>query len=153
MARTLNDDDERERRIILIAEYIIETGSSTRQTAEYFTTNEFAISNATVYDYCQRYEKMFPQRKEQLLERMKENKEKTIEDNDTYDRVLKNTFCFLNGNYTVGQLAEYTGDTYWTVYRDLTERIAKINPELAYKVQEKLLINSNNNLDPSNHKR
>lgn len=153
MAKTLNDDIERERRIILIAEYIIETGASTRQTSEYFTANEFEISNATVYDYCQRYEKMFPQKKELLLKKIRENKEKTIEDKDTYDRVIRNAFYFLNSNYTVGQLAEYTEDTYWTVYRDLTERISKIDPEMASRIQEKLLINSNNNLDHSTHKR
>ena len=44
MARTLNDEEERNRRIELVGSYIIETGSSIRDTVEIFNENFFNLS-------------------------------------------------------------------------------------------------------------
>ena len=60
MARTLNDEEERNRRIELVGSYIIKTGSSIRDTVEYFNENFFKISIPTVVDYRNLYLKRHP---------------------------------------------------------------------------------------------
>ena len=78
MARTVDNEDERLRRIIMVGKYVAETGSSTRKTAKYFTENYFPISNYTVSDYCNRYKKLEPALKDKIESSMKENKPITI---------------------------------------------------------------------------
>ena len=53
MAATFNNE-ERERRIKLVIDYILKTGASYRETAKFFTENYFKISHVTVKDYCDR---------------------------------------------------------------------------------------------------
>ena len=72
MARTVDNEDERLRRIIMVGKYVAETGSSTRKTAKYFTENYFPISNYTVSDYCNRYKKLEPSLKDKIVSSMKE---------------------------------------------------------------------------------
>lgn len=145
MARTLKDDEERKRRILLIGEYVKNTGSSTRETAKHFTRTFFPISNATVSAYCYRYMEMRPEEVDALRERITENTVKSVQDKDVAERVEKNADLFLEG-LTVNEIAERTKVSFWTVYKDLTIRLKVLNPAKHIDVQEKLLENSIRNL-------
>lgn len=133
-------DEERERRIYLVGTFFIEEESSIRKTAAFFTENFFPISSATVHDYLNRFINKYPNTKEQVLSIIESNKEDSIESREVRERVLKNLKLALSG-YTVEEISASTNTSYWTVYRDLKERLPKINEE--YYKQVVLLLNEN----------
>lgn len=133
-------DDERERRIYLVGTFFLEEKSSIRKTAAFFTENFFSISSATVHDYLNRFINKYPNTKEQILSIIESNKEDSIEKHEVRERVLKNLKLALNG-YTVEEISVRTNTSYWTVYRDLRERLPKIDEE--YYKQVVLLLNEN----------
>lgn len=133
-------DEERERRIYLVGTFFIEEESSIRKTAAFFTENFFPISSATVHDYLNRFINKYPNTKEQVLSIIESNKEDSIESREVRERVLKNLKLALSG-YTVEEISASTNTSYWTVYRDLKERLPKINEK--YYKQVVLLLNEN----------
>ena len=133
-------DDERERRIYLVGTFFLEEKSSIRKTAAFFTENFFSISSATVHDYLNRFINKYPNTKEQILSIIESNKEDSIEKHEVRERVLKNLKLALNG-YTVEEISVRTNTSYWTVYRDLKERLPKISEE--YYNQVLVLLNEN----------
>lgn len=133
-------DSEREKRIYLVGTFFLEERSSIRKTAAFFTENFFPISSATVHDYINRFINKYPNTKEQVLEIIKSNKEESIENNEVKERVLKNLKLFISG-YTIEEISNSTNVSYWTVYRDLKERLPRINEE--YYKQVLLLLNEN----------
>lgn len=133
-------DDERERRIYLVGTFFLEEKSSIRKTAAFFTENFFSISSATVHDYLNRFINKYPNTKEQILSIIESNKEDSIEKHEVRERVLKNLKLALSG-YTVEEISARTNTSYWTVYRDLRERLPKIDEE--YYKQVVLLLNEN----------
>ncbi len=145
MAGTLKNEEERNKRILMVGEYVKTTGSSTRKTAEYFTKTYFNISNATVSDYCVRYMKLRPEEVEELRDRIDSNIPKKIDDPEVEQRVLGNTILFLNG-LTVSEIAEKTNQDFWTVYRDLTKRLRLLDSELYENVSSALTEDSRKNL-------
>ena len=78
--------------------------------------------------------------KEQILSIIESNKEDSIEKHEVRERVLKNLKLALSG-YTVEEISVRTNTSYWTVYRDLRERLPKIDEE--YYKQVVLLLNEN----------
>lgn len=132
-------DEERERRIVLVAEYMLETGNSTRKTAEFFSKHLFKISNATVSDYLSRYEKNHPE------EVAKYKKRFQISESEIKERILKNVKYLLSG-LTVIQISELTNESYWTIYRDLTVRLPKIDSALYDEVQSIMKEHSKENI-------
>ena len=145
MASTLKNDEERNERIILVGEYVKNTGASTRKAAEYFTRTYFPISNATVSDYCARYLKMRPEEVDSLRGKINENTVKDLNSPEIAGRVLRNAELFLNG-LTVNQIADITNSSFWTVYRDITKRLQILNPAMYEEVQGRLIDNSKGNL-------
>jgi len=133
-------DDERNRRIYLVGTFFLEEKSSIRKTAAFFTENFFSISSATVHDYLNRFINKYPNTKEQILSIIESNKEDSIEKHEVRERVLKNLKLALSG-YTVEEISARTNTSYWTVYRDLRERLPKIDEE--YYKQVVLLLNEN----------
>lgn len=133
-------DDERERRVYLVGTFFLEEKSSIRKTAAFFTENFFSISSATVHDYLNRFINKYPNTKEQILSIIESNKEDSIEKHEVRERILKNLKLALNG-YTVEEISVRTNTSYWTVYRDLRERLPKIDEE--YYKQVVLLLNEN----------
>lgn len=133
-------DSEREKRIYLVGTFFLEEKSSIRKTAAFFTENFFSISSTTVHDYLNRFINMYPNTKEQVLEIIKFNKEESIEISEVRERVLRNLKLFLGG-YTVEEISANTNTSYWTVYRDLKERLPKISEE--YYNQVLILLNEN----------
>lgn len=136
MAANINDV-EREKRIELVGDYFYNQNTSVRKTTEFFKMNFFPISIPTIYDYLNRYMKKYPQKKEVIEEKLKSNKATSIENKDIRDRVINNARYLLLG-YTIEEVSEYTKTSYWTVYRDLTERLPKIDPKLNEEVIELL---------------
>ena len=63
---------------------------------------------------------------------------------------------FLTSTFTISEIAENLGLSFWTVYRDITSRIKKINidlPEgLLEKIDEKLESDKISNLKNQNGK-
>ena len=127
MARKVETDEERERRIILVGEYVINTGASTRKAAEYFSDNFFAISNYTISDYCKRYCKMNPKSLEIMHKRIDDNTPNDISCEDVRKRVLISAELFKEG-INMEEIANTIGCSFWTTYRDLTKRFKILDP-------------------------
>ena len=138
VARTIDDEEERNKRIIMIGEHIKRTGDSTRKTAEYFTKTYFPISNATVSDYTHRYMKINKEEIELLKEKIDNNTVKDINNEEVLKRVLSNTKLFLSG-LTIKEVSEKTNIPFWTIYRDLTRRLKLVDLELYEEVKNKLI--------------
>lgn len=145
MAQNIEDEEERNRRVLMVGEYIKVTGASTRKTAQYFTKTYFPISNATVSDYCARFMKLRPAEVDELREKINSNAPKTINDPEIKKRVLENTKLFLSG-LTVNEIVESTNQDFWTVYRDLTKRLKLISLELYEEVAASLVEDTRKNL-------
>lgn len=146
MARTVGNDEEREQRIQMVGEYVIQTGSSTRETTAFFSENFFSISNYTVHEYIKLFIKKYPQRKEELQKAIEGNKEQTIDNPEVYNRVMYNASLVINANMSIEEISQTTGVNYWIVYRDLTDRLKRINEELYYTVKSIFEENKNGNL-------
>lgn len=150
MAANISDEEERNRRIIMVGEFIIEHPSmSTRKIADYFSKNYFRISNATVHDYLNRYKKMISENREQIEKIMNDNKAKSIADSDVVERVKLVTKKYLEENKTIEQISIELGINFWTIYRDLKTRLPLLNNELYKLVEEKMMNQIQENL---NHK-
>jgi len=141
MARTVENEEERERRIILVGEYVKETGASTRKTAEYFSKTYFKISNCTVSDYCARYCKMRPDELELLRGKIESNMDLGVSDPKVRQRVELNVSLFEQG-LTIQEIAEKTNTSFWTVYRDVSYRYQIIDPVGFEEIKHKLSENS-----------
>lgn len=134
MARTLNDEEERNRRIELVGSYIIETGSSIRDTVEYFNENFFKISIPTVVDYRNLYLKRHPQFKVEMQKIINQNSPETIESEEVKNRVLK-IAKLINSGFTISEIQNKFNASYWTIYRDI-ERLKKLDEALYNEVKK-----------------
>jgi len=126
MAKNLKDIEERNKRVIEVAEYVKETGASTRKTAKYFTMNKFSISNATVDDYLNnRLPKLNPVLYLEVMEVIKTNTPKTIEEVEVKKRIYL-AASLLFKDYTIAEIAEELNSTPATIYNDLKVRLPRI---------------------------
>lgn len=146
MANTLKNDEEREERVLLVGEYVKETGASTRKTAEYFTKTYFPISNYTVSDYCKRYMKMKPSEVELLKDKIDLNTAKSINDEAIRERVIRNADLLLSG-LSINEIVSLTNVSFWTIYRDLTKRLQIVDNTKYNLVKELLIDHSKENLN------
>ena len=134
-------DEERSKKIIEIANYIIENNSSTRKAAEYF-----GISNATVFDWMNSYlKKMDVQKFLKVEEILKKNKPKTVDDLDIKKRVLE-AAKLITQNYTAEQIAQRFNVSINVINEDLQTRLPRISIELYNQVKEILKKHSMSNL-------
>ena len=148
MAANIKDEEERNRRVMMIGEFIIQhPDMSTRKTAEYFTKNFFHISNATVYDYLERYKQMVLKNGDEIRQIMYNHKAKGINDENVIKRVKIVTQKLLDEDKTVEQIATDLNIGFWTVYYDLTERLPLLSNELYKLVEEKMNGRVMSNLD------
>lgn len=139
MAANIKDEEERNRRVMMIGEFIIEhPDMSTRKTAEYFTKNCFPISNATVYDYLERYKQMVLKNSDEIRQIMYSHKAKSVEDDAVTERVMLVTREFIEKNKTVKIIAHELDLSPWTVYYDLKIRLPLLNEQLSNLVNEKM---------------
>ena len=145
MAKKVESDEERDRRVLLVGEYVMNTGSSTRKTASFFTKTYFSISNATVSDYCGRYLKMRPKDVDILRGKIDANMVLDAKNPLVRKRILDNTKLFLTG-LTVNEVAQKRNLSFWTFYRDLNTRLKMIDYNLYLEVQDLLTLDSKRNL-------
>ncbi len=127
------DDIERERRIDLIGDFFIQEKTSIRKTTKFFCDNFFPISSATVYDYLKRYMNKHSEKKDLVLEILSNNKEDSIEEESVRNRVINNLKYALSG-YTIEEISSLSNISYWTIYRDLSDRLSKIDMKLSKEV-------------------
>ena len=75
----------------------------------------------------------YPERKNLVLEILSNNKEDSVEDELIRNRVMNNLKYALSG-YTVEEISSLSKISYWTVYRDLSDRLSKIDMKLSKEV-------------------
>lgn len=134
MARTLKDEEERQRRIELVGSYIVETGCSIRETAEIFNKNFFQISIPTVVSYRDLYIKKHPEFSADMEAIIKKNTPETIASDEVKKRILKVAELIKSG-FTIEEISKALNVSFWATYRDI-ERLAKINKELYEEVRK-----------------
>lgn len=137
MAKTLKDPEERLRRIKLVGEYVLETGASTRKTAEYFTENHFPISNYTVSEYLKEYRKIMIEKRETIDAKINANTPESIDDENVRARVL-NVIKLIKAGFTIEEISNSLGVEYWVIYRDIHNRYPKID-SIDYEDIKKIL--------------
>ena len=138
MARTLgNNDKERLRRIKLVGNYVRATHDSTRATADYFTKNEFKISNYTVKVYLDKFQQLFPERGETVALSIAENSEDTIKDPKVKNRVAMAAILYGRG-HTIQEVAKKLDVSYWVIYRDLHSRLPHLDIDVYDYIKERL---------------
>ena len=121
-----------------------------------FTDNYFRISHVTVKDYCSRVINQNTEIGKELEKIIEENTEKGINDDEVIKRIVNVSNIYASTDFTISEIAENLGLSFWTVYRDITSRIKKINidlPEgLLEKIDEKLESDKISNLKNQNGK-
>ncbi len=141
MAKNLKDPEERMRRVILVGQIFGETGMSTRQLARHISETYFPISNCTVSDYLTRYVKMRPYEVENIRKKIYENTSDSIDKPEIRKRVEMNATLFEQG-FTIEEIAENTDTNMWSVYRDITVRLPKMDEERFKNIKTELENNS-----------
>ena len=125
MARTLKDDEERNKRINEVGFYFTQTGASTRDIADYFTKNKYPISNYTVSQYIKIYQKR-NYIYSQLINQLIYNNKHTKNDPEYVKRIIVEKCLHLKG-YNEKTIAELFNLSESTVSRDLNDDSININ--------------------------
>ncbi len=153
MAKTYSNlsDEEKKKRILLVADYVIENKASTRLTAKFISDNHFPISNVTVHTWLQKnLIKLDPVRYQKVSEILKFNTPASVEDASTKSRVFAAAKCILL-DYTVDETARELESTRDTIYDDLTSRLPKLDKKIADDVKKKLQEHKLTNLTQYNY--
>lgn len=148
MARTYANltEDEYNEKVLLIADYIINTKCSTRKAAKYATETGFKISNVSVHNMIRsKLPKLDAERFQKVMEVLGSNTPKSIEDANTKVRIFSAT-SYLLQDFTVAEVADMLGSTLDTIYDDLTVRLPKLDKTLAQEVKKKLQTHKLENL-------
>ena len=156
MAKKVETDEERLRRLLLIRDYALlkiannET-FSTRSIANYFNEHAgehdyFKVSNNTVSDYIERLKKIDHKSYIKIREILDENKPKTINDEEVITRIEKVIKLILE-DYTIEEIATILEESPNTINKDINTRLIRmdIDKETLKKVKEKLIEHSKNN--------
>ena len=138
-------DEERLERIREVGDYYCNNDVSVRSTVEYFKSKGYDISTATVSTYLKAYKRLFSVDEENVQKVIDSRKPVTYKDPFVKKRILEEVKLLRNG-YTVQGIADFTGVDYWTVSRDLTTRLKKLDKELYEDVSIILNNNSLSNL-------
>lgn len=133
MARTVLDENIRNERIVEVGEYVKKTKSSTRKTAEYFSSTQFQISNATVSDYIIRFAKLKSAQVAKIKEQVIDSLKKESKDKEIITRVLKAAELYTSG-YDIALIANILNSDIYTVYRDVHKRLEFVDKKLYKQV-------------------
>ena len=146
MAANLKDEEEKDRRIIFVGEFAKETGYSTRKLSSILSSSYFKISNATVSDYLHRYMNMKRTDADAIRKTIEENKDVGIENERVRQRVIKSCNLIMEG-YKIEEISELLGESYWTIYRDITSRLKQLDEDKYIEVKEELSKRSMENIE------
>ena len=153
MAKTYSNlsDEEKKKRILLVADYVIENKASTRLTSKFISDNHFPISNVTVHTWLQKnLIKLDPVRYQKVSEILKLNTPASVEDAATKSRVFAAATYILQ-DYTVEEAALELSSTRDIIYDDLTSRLPKLDKTIALDVRRKLQEHKLTNLTQYNY--
>lgn len=148
MAKTYSNltEEELKEKILMIADYIIETKCSTRKAAKYATENGFPISNVSVHNMIhKKLPKIDLERYQKIMKILSDNAPKSIEDANTKIRIYT-AVSYLLQDFTIEEIAKMTDSTFDIIYDDLTTRLPKLDAKLAKGVKSKLLEHKLENL-------
>lgn len=143
---------ELEEKMEQVVRYFLKTGSSSRQIAAYFTEHHFPISNKTVNKYIHTYMKDSLGLKEELKQKIEQNREKSIHDEIIQKQILIELGLLFKG-YKIEEIAQILDKSSASVQRDLTtrlEKLCKINPDYISfyeKAKEQLQINQTSTIN------
>ncbi len=124
-------------RVKEVADYVIKTGDSTRQTAKYFTDYRFKISNATVSIYLtKRLPEIDMGRYKLVKPIIEKNLPKTVETVEVRQRIYSAAKLLLYG-LTIPQIVDELNKdrnpleqvTFDIIYDDLTRRLELIEDD------------------------
>ncbi len=147
MFESLNKDEILRNKVLEVADYVILTGASTRETSQYFTENRYPISNATVHTYLtKRLKAIDPIKYQQVQDILAGNLPKTVQDKEVQVRIYQAVSLLIDG-YTVPDIARELHSTVDIIYDDLTTRIRKMNVDeemlekISFRLEENRLAN------------
>ena len=144
MTRERIDELERLKRIEMVGNYFLETGAPTREIAKYFSENYFEISNKTVHSYIKRFQELHSDSKDEIKKLIDNNTEKTIEDPEVRERVLKVARLVLEG-HTKEEISEILNISVKIVERDISPRLEMLsNHDEDLKIYYNAVINALN---------
>lgn len=145
--------DERKEFVLTVAKYFVLTGKSTRQLADIFKVSNYTIHSILTKQLEQLYletknKDHFDLYKEvqEVLEKNKNNK--SVEDKEVRKRVLEASKLLLSGKI-ISEIAEILQVSFYTIYRDLTVRLPKINgidSDIIDNVKQTMQVNKEFNL-------
>ena len=145
-------DEKRKELIIKVATYAVLHEASTREVGRVFHFSNVTAHNILTKDFKKLCEEHPTKERIDLYNEVQDvlekNKAKSIEDENTKNRVLKVTELFIKG-LTIDEIAQDLDSTFFTVYRDLTVRLPKlenIDKNILKQVSEMLKNNKEENL-------
>ena len=114
---------EEEKQYIINQADMYLSGMSYRQIAK-----EVGQSHVTVRtNIIERLRKINLEKYYKVLEKVEENKEKTVNDSEVRKRILTSYKLLTEENKTIIEIANILGTTEFTIYRDLTKRLKELN--------------------------
>lgn len=129
LEKKFDEDEILKKKVLLIADFVIETGSSTRKTAKYISENHFKISNCTVSKYLNELlPKLDAERFEKVKNVIKKNTPATMQTITVRKRMYESVSLLLKG-YTVKEIALELNETESTIYNDIQNRFMKLETD------------------------
>jgi transposase len=146
MAQTLgNNDKERKRRIILVGSYAL-GGASIREIQKILEKQKIKISTCTISNYLKEYKKLFPSKSEEIEEIKQEHLKANLTNEKVQERVKRVTELYLIEGKSVEDIANELKLSYYVIYRDLVNRLPKLDERLAEVVKKEMAIRNKQNL-------
>ena len=81
-----------------------------------------------------------------LRKTIEENKDVGIKNEVVRQRVIKSCNLIMEG-YKIEEISELLGESYWTIYRDITSRLKQLDEDKYIEVKEELSKRSMENID------
>ncbi len=103
------------------------------------------VSHVTIKSDINRLLIQNPIKYEKIIEMLGENKPQTIKDESVRNRVLL-VAKYIKSGFTIEEISESIKIPYWTLYRDIKNRLIKINQDLYQEVEQILTEHKMNNL-------
>lgn len=103
------------------------------------------VSHVTIKSDINRLLIQDPIKYEKIIEMLDENKPQTVKDESIRNRVLL-VAKYVKSGFTIEEISESIKIPYWTLYRDIKNRLIKINQDLYQEVEQILTEHKMNNL-------
>lgn len=136
----------KEQLINKVGSLFLATGESSRNLSKILLQDyNIKLSHVTVLNYIKLFAQYNACEAQIVASYIRENTEDTINDPEVYERVLE-IAKRLKAGENIQQVSIELGISYWTAYRDINERLKRINESLYNEVKEALKRNSLSNI-------